>query len=191
MVRVRSLQNHPTSTSEGGAQGKENQQLLTISEGLALVAWISRATATGNPVQQSFIHDMAEQLRKSYITSQIEFTPPIGETWVPQFLNRYPHLKTKLSKAIEASRVKHVTKEQVVAFFNETYEVIEKRNIKLKDIYNVDETSISLDYMTHNRLFYWYTSINTCCNRYWICGKALYTSTWTSRVGHLHRMYCR
>jgi Tc5 transposase DNA-binding domain len=168
------------------AQGKENQQLLTISEEQALAAWISRATATGNPVQQLFIRDMAEQLRKSRITSQIEFTPPIGETWVPQFLKRYPHLNTKLSKSIEASHVKHVIKEQVIAFFNETYEVIKKRNIKLKDIYNVDETGICLNYMAHNRLCYWYTSINTCRNRYWICRQALYTSTWTSRVGHIH-----
>ena len=32
------------------AQGKENQQLLTIPEEAALTTWIERATATGNPV---------------------------------------------------------------------------------------------------------------------------------------------
>ena len=122
------------------AQGKENQQLLTVTEEQALVAWISRATATGNPVQHSFIRDMAEQLRKHRVTGQIEFTRPIGETWVPQFLNRHPHLKTKLTKTIESSRIKHVTKEQIIAFFEEFYKVVESRNIKLKDIYNIDET---------------------------------------------------
>ena len=50
----------------------------------------------------------------------------------------------KLSKTIEALCIKQVTKDQVTAFFNETYEVIEKCNIKLKNIYNVNETSISL-----------------------------------------------
>ena len=140
-----------------------------------LVTCISRATETGNPVQQSFIHDMAEQLLKSHVTSQIEFTRPIGEAWVPRFLGRYPHLKTKLSKTIEASRVKQVTKDQVTAFFNETYEVIEKRNIKLKNIYNVDETGISLNYITDNRLFYWYASIDTCCYRYRFFRQVLYT----------------
>src|SRR5438552_2526808 len=105
---------------------------------------------------------MAEQLLKSRVTSQIEFTRPIGEAWVPRFLSRYPHLKMKLSKMIEASRVKQVTKDQVTAFFNETYEVIEKRNIKSKNIYNVDETGISLNYIIDNRLFYWYASIDTC-----------------------------
>ena len=61
------------------AQGKKNQQLLTIPEEQALAAWISRATATGNPVQHSFIRDMAEQLRKHRVTDQIEFTRPIGK----------------------------------------------------------------------------------------------------------------
>jgi len=125
------------------AQGKENQQLLTIPEEAALAAWIERSTATGNPVQQSFIRDMAEQLRKPRVTAQIEFGPPMGETWVPQFLNRHPHLKTKLAKTIESACVKHVTKEQVTNFFTEFYGIIERRDIKLKDIYNVDETGIS------------------------------------------------
>ena len=125
------------------AQGKENQQLLTIPEEAALAAWIERSTATGNPVQQSFIRDMAEQLRKPRVTAQIEFGPPMGETWVLQFLNRHPHLKTKLAKTIESARVKHVTKEQVTNFFTEFYSIIERRDIKLKDIYNVDETGIS------------------------------------------------
>lgn len=124
------------------AQGKENQQLLTIPEEAALVAWIERATATGNPVQQSFIHDMAEQLRKSRVTTHGEFVLPIGKNWVPQFLNRHQHLKTKLAKTIESARIKQVTKEQILNFFTEFYDVIEKCNIKLKNIYNVDETGM-------------------------------------------------
>src|SRR5579864_8858265 len=44
------------------AKGREIRQLLTIPKEEALAAWITRATATGNPVRHSFIRDMAEQL---------------------------------------------------------------------------------------------------------------------------------
>jgi len=168
------------------AEAKENQQLLTISEEEVLAAWISRATATGNPVQHSFIREMAEQLRKPRIIAKIAFTRPIGKNWVARFLDRYPHLKTMLAKTIESACVKHVTKEQVIAFYKEFYKVIETRNIKLKDIYNFDETGIPGGSVADNRLFYWHTSIIKCCYRYNTCRQALYCSAWTSRVGYIH-----
>ena len=45
-------------------EAKEKQQLLTKEEEKALANWISISTTTGNPVQHSFIHEMADKLRK-------------------------------------------------------------------------------------------------------------------------------
>ena len=83
---------------------------------------------------------MAEELRKSRTESISQFMRPIGTTWVPHFLDRHSHLKTKISKAIESARVRDVTREQVLKFNSEFRRVIHENNIKLQNIYNADET---------------------------------------------------
>ena len=62
------------------AQGKENQQLLTLSEEQALAAWISRSTVTGNPVRHTFIHEIAEKLCIPRVMTNVNFVSPIGES---------------------------------------------------------------------------------------------------------------
>ena len=60
------------------------------------------------------------------------------------FLGRHPQLKTKLSRAIEAARVKDVNREQILKFNEEFRKVIHEKNIKLQNIYNSDETGADL-----------------------------------------------
>lgn len=120
-------------------EAKETQQLLTKEEE-ALASWISTSTTTGNPVQHSFIREMAEKWRKCRVNQEGQFLPPIGDSWVPQFLSRYHHLKTKMLRAIETARVKEVTKEQVLHFNEELRRVIQEHGIKLENAYNADET---------------------------------------------------
>jgi len=45
------------------------------------------------------------------------------------FLERHLHLKTRMLKAIELTRVKDVMKDQVLAFNQEFYHVIHKNDI--------------------------------------------------------------
>jgi hypothetical protein len=121
-------------------EAKETQQLLTKEEESALANWISTSTTTGNPVQHSFIREMADKLRTYRVDPEDQFLPPIGASWVPQFLGRHRHLTTKMSRAIETARVKEVTKEQVLHFNKELRRVIQEHDIKLENVYNADET---------------------------------------------------
>jgi hypothetical protein len=124
------------------SEAQEKHQLLTKHEETALAKWISSSAASGNPVQHDFIREMAEKLRKQRVTPDGQFIPPIGSTWVPQFLRRHSHLKTKMTRAIETARIKDVTKELVLHFNEEFRRIIREHNIRLENIYNADETGL-------------------------------------------------
>lgn len=66
--------------------------------------------------------------------------PPIGEGWVSRFLGRYPFMTTKSSHAIEAARIKEVSSEFILEFFDVLAKIVEEHDIRLEDIYNMDET---------------------------------------------------
>ena len=124
------------------AEGREAQQLLSKPEEKALEGWITRLTATGHPARHDFIRDMAEEIRRQR-TSGIESpysTASIHPSWVQRFIKRHPHLKTTMTRSIEAARIKDVTKETVATWFAQLQETIEANNITLENIYNMDET---------------------------------------------------
>ena len=121
------------------SEGQEQHQLLTPQEEKALAMWISTATAVGNPIQHDFIREMAEELIKQRATDD-QPVMRIGSSWVPAFLRRHRHLKTKMTRAIEAARIKEVTKEQILHFNEELRRVIREHKVHLENIYNADET---------------------------------------------------
>ena len=45
-----------------------------------------------------------------------------------------------MTRAIEAARIKDITKEQVLHFNKELRRIIQEHNIQLENIFNVDET---------------------------------------------------
>lgn len=132
------------------AEARECQQLLSRAEEKALIVWITMMAATGNPVSHAFIREMAEEIRRKRVCDvndeNIEHVsyPPIGQQWVQRFLQRYPFMKTCLSKAIEAARIKDMSSSLVLEFFEVLVNLIETYNIRLEDIYNMDETGITL-----------------------------------------------
>jgi len=145
--------------TKGGKSRSEAQEwrgALTRQEEKALAKWISMSAATGNPVRHPFIREMAEELRKTHVSSNSEFTLPLGPDWTKAFLRRHPHLKTKKSKAIEAA-CKEVTSEQVRNFNTELRRVIAEYNIRLENIFNVDETGKLLYIFSDCRYFNWHS----------------------------------
>ena len=120
------------------SEAKQAAQRLTPQEKKALASWISTPTAAGNPVQHDFIREMAEKLIKQRLPNEI--VPQLGSSWVPSFLRRHRHLKTKMTRAIETACVKDVTEEQIRHFNEELRRVIREHNIRLKDTFNADET---------------------------------------------------
>jgi hypothetical protein len=131
-------------------EAREPTQLLTQQEEKALADWITGATASGHPITHRYIKEMAQGIRESRAGGQPEYLRPIGKNWIGTFLHRYTHLKTKLARAIEAARVKEVTREQVINFNNKFRKVIQEENIRLENIYNCDETDTILSVIGAN-----------------------------------------
>ena len=73
-----------------------------------------------------YAKEMAEEIRKSREGEREESLRPLGTTWMEAFLGRHPQLRTKLSKAIEGSRVRDVTREQILNFNREFRHTIKK-----------------------------------------------------------------
>ena len=117
---------HRLKGGKSRSEGQETNQLLTRQEEKALATWISTSTAVGNPVQHDFIGEMAEKLIKRRIPDG-QVVLQIGPTWAPSFLRRHRYLKTKMTRAIEAARIKDVKKEQVLHFNEEFHRIIREQ----------------------------------------------------------------
>ena len=146
------------------AEAREKQQTLSKAEEKALEGWITRLTATGHPAQHDFIRDMAEEIKnqRSHDSNDFRDNIPIPITWVPQFLQRHPHLKTTLSRCIEAARIKDVTPDAIMNWFRQLQEIIEENQITFENVYNMDETGITDINKVNNRVRNRY---NTNCIR--------------------------
>jgi len=166
-------------------------QLLTQHEEKALADWITSATVTAHPVTHHYIKEMVQGIRKSRADVQPEYLRPIGKNWMEAFLQYHSHLKTKLARAIEAARMKEVTREQVINFNDEFRRIIREKNIRLEDIYNCDETSTVKSLIGANkREFHWHLSRYKRRHRCYSQAR-LYRATWPSRMGYRYQMYFR
>ena len=139
--------------SKGGksiAESRESQQILTIPEENALAECITRLSVVGHPPKQSFIRELAEEIRINRLHSQTilgdlpPFLPAIGDSWVQRFIHRHPHLETTYIRTIEAVRVQVATAEAFDTWFKELRKTIEEKNIRTEDIYNMNETEFSI-----------------------------------------------
>jgi hypothetical protein len=114
----------------------------TKAEEKVLVEWITRLTATGHPARHGFIRDMAEEIRRQRDSERIATRPiiPLGICWVQQFISRHPQLRTVISHSIEVSRIRDVTRDVIIKFFDAFEACLEEYQITLENVYNMDET---------------------------------------------------
>ena len=113
-----------------------HDQALTPAKESALISFIKRATALGHPIRQEYLRELAEVLRKEHVGKGLS---PLGDKWVTRFLQRHPDVKSQVAKSIEKAHVE-VTKEQVLEWFKQYREEIEKYGIEEENIYNIDES---------------------------------------------------
>jgi len=93
---------------------------------------------------------MAEVIRQEQI-SQINSNsmilveyPPISKNWSSCFLAHHPNLKTSMARSIEVSCIKEVTRESINRWFDTFASVLEKYEIEMEDVYNMDETGFPI-----------------------------------------------
>ena len=91
------------------AEAREIQQKLTKAEEKVLGKWITHLTATGHPARHQFIREMAEEIRARRRVVEENVLLLLEVTWVQRFIKRNPHLKTVISRSIEAARIKEVS----------------------------------------------------------------------------------
>ena len=167
------------------AQGKENQQNLMHAEEQALAQWITQLTTTGHPARHVFIKEIAEDIQRqchTKSTTPVSY-PNLGDAWVPQFLSRHPSLQTTLARAIESARIKEVSSEAIINFFEVFSALLEEHQIPLENVYNMDETGTLTCYFIDNRISSWRKSKQLCCDRFNSSSKVSNT-TRTSRMDY-------
>ena len=116
-------------------------QALTPAEESALVSFIKRASALRHPICHAYLRELAEVLRKHRALEEGLF--PLGKDWVTRFLRRHSDLKSQVVKSMERARIE-VTKEQILEWFRQYIEEIQKYGIEEENIYNMDESGESL-----------------------------------------------
>jgi hypothetical protein len=132
------------------AESREDQQNLTIPEEKALEKWITRMSATGNPVSQDPIREMAQEIQNNCIKrleeagGSVQYNPSIGKLWPQRFLHRHPDLATVISRTIESARLKETSHEAIEDWFNTFEETIAEYQISVENMYNMDETGFSI-----------------------------------------------
>jgi len=124
------------------AESREHQQILTIPEENALAECITRLAILGHPPKHAFIRELAEEIRANRDNSNVQVS--IGDSWVQRFIHRHPELETACSHAIEAARIRDVTKKDLERWFDEFEKTIQEKNIHIDDMYNMDETGFAI-----------------------------------------------
>jgi len=84
-----------------------------------------------------FLRELAEVLHKNRVAE--DGLSPLGKEWVTRFLQRNPDVKSQVAKSMDKARVE-VTKEQIVEWFRQYKEKIDKYGIEEQNIYNMDES---------------------------------------------------
>jgi hypothetical protein len=68
----------------------------------------------------------------------------VGTTWPRRFLDRHPELKSKMTTSLEACRAKALNETNVNGYFDILKLVIEEYNVKVENIWNMDEKGVQL-----------------------------------------------
>ena len=113
------------------AESHKPQQILTIPEENVLAECITHLAIIGHLLKHAFIRKLDEEIWSSCLQAQNNYAsqPLIGDSWVQRFIHRYPKLETAYSHAIEAARIKDITKEDLNRWFDEFEMTVKEKNI--------------------------------------------------------------
>ena len=150
------------------------QQLLSKNQETILLKWIKQLTSSGYAPSHWILREVANEVRTSRcriyqgcgIQSQLQQPQtqqlqtqqpqipklPLGQDWVPQFIQRHPNLRVKLGQRVKAQRINRVTKEVLKGWFEAYKSLITEQKIKNYNTYNMDKTGFSIGTMQSTRI---------------------------------------
>jgi hypothetical protein len=114
-----------------------SKQKLTHSEERVLVDFILESADRGLPLSHKNIQTHANTI----ITGRDVPGEPVGEAWVPRFLDRYrDELQTHWSRPLATERARSLNPEAVKAWFELVKKECVDQGIKPENIYGMDES---------------------------------------------------
>jgi hypothetical protein len=146
--------NIPESTLRDRMNGAKNhaishqhQQRLSPQQEEFLADWILEEGARGYPPSIPRVQEMASRILRMNGDDN-----PIGKAWISSFKRRNPRVASMIGRRIEAPRAEAATSDQIRAFLELFERTRIRLNIRLEDIYNMDETGIALGICTNTRV---------------------------------------
>lgn len=125
----------------------QHQQRLSPTQEEFLVEWILEEDARACPPSHARAREMANRILRMNGDQQ-----PVGKLWLSHFVRRNPRVSSVVGRKLEAPRAEAATPEQVRAFLELFEQTRQRLGIQLEDIYNMDETGITLGVCTNTRV---------------------------------------
>jgi hypothetical protein len=122
----------------------QRRQLLSIDQEERIVQWILELEATGNAVNHAQLQAMV------LLICRVSGGPTrLGRHWIYRFIRRHPEIATKIGRKIDHQRVQAVTPDVVQAFFTQIETAVSDYGVKVRNIWNMDETGTALGVCTN------------------------------------------
>jgi hypothetical protein len=117
-------------------EARQKQQLLSKNQEKTLLKWIKELTISGYAPSHRILREVADEVRSNKCRVfqpqqlQLQQQPqtqqqqpqipnlPLGQEWVPRFIQRHPNLRVKLGRRVEAQRMNGVTKQVLKGWFD-------------------------------------------------------------------------
>jgi hypothetical protein len=122
----------------------EEQQLLSSEQEESIVRWILELEVTGNAINHAQLRAMV-----LLICRVSGGSTRLGRHWIYRFIHRHPEIATKIGRKIDHERVQAVTPDIVQAFFTQVAATVSNYQVKVRNIWNMDETGTALGVCTN------------------------------------------
>lgn len=131
-VCLGTIRNRASGAHQDARKGHEAQQLLSHIQENILIEWITLLSDTGHCISKQTLRKKAEIL--------CGHKP--GQTWIRPFLSRHPEIVLGKPSGLDPKRAQAFNKPTVKRHFQLLEAIINKYEIPLENIYNMDEKGV-------------------------------------------------
>lgn len=150
--------------------GHIDHQLLTPAQEQVLTEWILTLEAQGFAPTHAQAKEMAQIIRR--VSGAPEPLAPIGNHWLQRFKLRNPTIATIIGRTLDSARVNGTSPKALCEWFALFERTITKHHIQPENIYNMDETGLSLGSCSNSKVLGGsmkkHTYLKSPTNREWV-----------------------
>ncbi|KAI1507588.1 transposase tan1 [Pyrenophora tritici-repentis] len=112
-----------------------------------IVDWIIEEDTRSLPPSHARVREMATRILR--LGGDHE---PLGQRWISSFLARQPRVASIVGRSIDTLRAEAASPAQILAFLELFYRTRIELNIRVEDIWNMNETGIALGVCTNSQV---------------------------------------